>query len=136
MTTAVNVRLIETWHSFDLARKASVVLLRQHPSYQSGISKSVHDPRVEISLEAVPLWKVEHKIGWCEGPGLNATSSRTASDIQGVLLWGGLNVVAIATKARFGIENGSLEDLRGVVGVRLRVLRPIPVSASESTAGP
>ena len=132
MTTGVDVGRVEGSQSFDVSRKAGVILLRQHVLHQSGIGESIHDPWDEVAPEAVFLREVEHEAGRGEWSSLHTATSRATSDVKSVLLCSGLDVVTVTAETSLRVEDISLKDLRGVRVVRFCVQRPVPIPAGVS----
>lgn len=127
MTTAMDVRLIETRHVLDSPCKARIVLLSKHVVDQCGVSECVHNPWVEVTSKTVPFREVQHEVGRSERSGLHTPASCAVSDVERVLRCGWLDVVTISAKACVRVKDGGLKDLSGVVILRLRILRPIPI---------
>jgi hypothetical protein len=124
----MDVWLIETWHVLDGSCKTRVVLLSEHIVHQRRVGERIHNPGVKVAPEAVPFWVVEHEASRRKRTSLHTATTCTASDVEWILFGVRYDIVAVAAKPRVGVKDGSLEDLSGIVVVRLRILRPIPIS--------
>lgn len=128
----MDVRLIETWHVLDGSRKTRVVLLSKHTVYQCRVGERIHNPGVKVAPEAISFWVVEHEVSRRKRTCLHTATTRAASNVEWVLFGGRCDIVPVAAKPCVGVKDGSLEDLSGIVVVRVRILRPIPISERKS----
>lgn len=131
MTTPVDVGLIKTGHVLNSERETGVVWLAQDVIDQSRLSKVVHDPWGEITLEASDRWDIDLELGVSEGTSHDTAATGMTCDIERILVRGRFNIGSISSKSVRGIKDGRLKDGSAVVVGDRCVERPIPVSAKS-----
>lgn len=128
MPAAVDVGLRKGGNVFKSSCEGSVISLVLHVVDEALLSKAVHHPGEVVTFETSPTGVVQLELVCSEGTILNTTTTKAASEVEGVFGWvTDLDPRTIATKAGVGIEDLGLEDGSGRQ-VSRSILRPVPVS--------